>query len=362
LHSACADHPKHLPKIQKELSLAFASSSAGFLVKHLDRAGLRGPNMKSWYGYICLFYAAWLFLVAGAGYWQDALSHWHMAAVMAFGSVVAGSTPMGGGTVSFPVLVLLFHQSANLGRNFAMAIQALGMTSAMIFIFCRRVPVLRTMLAWGMAGAAVGLLIGTYSISPHLSGSSVKLLFASVWVNFGILTLLKNKEVCSLNRVPEIGGPRDILVAVSVGILGGIVNSIIGVGIEMVLYSVLVLRYRCDLKIAVPTSVSMGALTSILAIALHAWIGDIGKEVFYNWLAAAPIVVLGAPFGTYLVSIIPRIRTLYFVSALCVFQFIWTLSQVTPRFAEWIFVGVAVLSANLIFHLLYRLGKAKMGV
>jgi uncharacterized protein len=128
----------------------------------------------------------------------------------------------------------------------------------------------------------------------------------------------------------------------------------------MVLYSVLVLRYRCDLKIAVPTAVSMGALTSLLAIAVHALMGDIGTEVFYNWLAAAPIVVLGAPLGTYLVSIIPRIRTLYFVSLLCVFQFIWTVSQVMPGIGEWIFVAASILVANLIFHLLYRLGKDKL--
>ncbi len=340
--------------------MAIASSNAGFLMKHLERAGLRGPNMKPWYYYIGLFYLVWLILVAGLGYWQNALSHWYMAVVMTFGSVVAGSTPMGGGTVSFPVLVLLFHKSPNLGRNFAMAIQALGMTSAMIFIVCRRVPVLKTMLAWGTVGAAAGLVAGTYVIAPHLSSSVVKLLFASVWVNFGILTLVKNREVCSLNRAPDLRGARDALVALSVGVLGGIVNSIIGVGIEMVLYSVLVLRYRCDLKIAVPTSVSMGALTSILAIALHASIGDIGMEVFYNWLAAAPIVVLGAPLGTYLVSIIPRIRTLYFVSMLCVFQFIWTVSQVVPGIGEWIFVAASIFAANLVFHLLYRLGKAKM--
>jgi len=241
-----------------------------------------------------------------------------------------------------------------------MAIQALGMTSAMVFIFCRRVPVLKTMLAWGTVGAAVGLVAGTYVIAPHLSGSVVKLLFASVWVNFGILTLAKNREVCSLNRAPELNRVQDVLAALSVGVLGGIVNSIIGVGIEMVLYSVLVLRYRCDLKIAVPTSVSMGAITSVLAIVLHALIGDIGMEVYYNWLAAAPIVVLGAPLGTYLVSIIPRIRTLYFVSLLCVLQFVWTVSQVVPGVGEWIFVAVSILAANLIFHLLYRLGKAKL--
>ena len=103
----------------------------------------------------------------------------------------------------------------------------------------------------------------------------------------------------------------------------------------------------------------MGAVTSIMAIALHALIGDIGKEVFYNWMAAGPIVVLGAPLGAYLVSIIPRIRTLYFVSILCVFQFAWTLSQVAPKLEEWLFVAASVLVANAVFIFLYRLGRVK---
>jgi hypothetical protein len=103
----------------------------------------------------------------------------------------------------------------------------------------------------------------------------------------------------------------------------------------------------------------MGAITSLMAIALHAYMGDIGREVFYNWLAAGPIVVFGAPLGTYLVSIIPRIRTLYFVSILCVIQFVWILSQVVPRFGEWLFVVASILAANTIFHLLYKLGKSK---
>src|SRR5262249_49118812 len=106
-------------------------------------------------------------------------------------------------------------------------------------------------------------------------------------------------------------------------------------------------------------AVSMGAITSLMAISLHAVLGDIGSEVFYNWLAAAPIVVFGAPLGAYLVSVIPRIRTLYFVSVLCVLQFVWTLYQVAPKAGEWVFVAACLIAANLGFIVLYRSGKAR---
>ena len=55
-----------------------------------------------------VFYLAWLALVASGGHWAAMLEHWGIAVAMAGGSFVAGSTPMGGGTVGFPILVLLF--------------------------------------------------------------------------------------------------------------------------------------------------------------------------------------------------------------------------------------------------------------
>ena len=316
----------------------------------------RGPFMKYWFLFVGGFFLVYLFLVFGLNYWRIALDHWPMAIAMSLGSVVAGSTPMGGGSVGFPVLVLLLHQSASIGRNFGLACQALGMTSAMIFIICRRTAIQTRMLAWGMAGAAAGLVTGTFLVSPLLSGDTVKLLFSSVWMSFGVLTLARNREFCSLDRVPELGRNADIAIALGVGVLGGMITSLIGVGIEMVAYTVLVLRYRCDLKAAVPTAVSLGAMTSVMGIGLHGLMGDIGREPFYNWLAAAPIIVFGAPFGAYLVSVIPRIRTLYFVSVLCLVQFVWTLYQVSPSPGGWLFVTASLTFAGLCFYFLYRRG------
>ena len=202
-----------------------------------------------------------------------------------------------------------------------------------------------------------GRILGTFVIDPRLPQSVVKLLFSSVWVSFGILTLARNREICSLNRIPPLQHERDFLIAVCAGLLGGVINSIIGVGIEMVIYTILVLLYRCDLKVAVPTAVAMGALTSLMGIGLHGILGDVGREVFYNWLAAAPIVVLGAPLGAYLVSVIPRLRTLYFVSVLCLIQFVWTLYRVAPNQVEWLFVTASLLAANVAFYFLYKLGR-----
>ena len=316
--------------------------------------------MKYWFAYVAALYVAWLILAFGFGYWEQVKAHWPIALVMIFGSVVAGSTPMGGGTVAFPFLVLVFHQPPNLGRNFGLAIQALGMTSAMIFILCRRTPIQLRMLVWSSVGASAGLLIGTFWVAPLLPNTVIKLLFSCLWMSFAILTLAKNREFCALNTIPDIERKTAVRIGLVVGLAGGITTALIGVGIEMLLYTTLVLLFRCDLKAAVPTAVSAMAVASVMGIALHAVMGDIVPEVFYSWMACAPIVVFGAPFGAFLVSVIPRVRTLYFVSALCVVQFVWTLQQVAPGPKEWTLVVCGLTFAVVGFYLLYRLGKKRV--
>ena len=68
-----------------------------------------------WLLWLVLFYTVWSWLVFAHDRWSDVVEHWGIALAMAVGSYAAGSTPMGGGTVGFPILVLLFKESAELG-------------------------------------------------------------------------------------------------------------------------------------------------------------------------------------------------------------------------------------------------------
>src|SRR5262249_46643005 len=142
-----------------------------------------------------------------------------------------------------------------------------------------------------------------------------------------------------------------------VGITGGIIASLIGLGVEMALYTVLVLLYRCDLKIAVPTAVSAMAVTSVIGTGTHLWLGDISRDVVLQFLAASPLVLFGAPIGTYIVSVVPRLWTLYFVSFLCVVQFLWTLHGLKQTAGELTFVALAMGLAISVFYVMYRHGK-----
>lgn len=320
---------------------------------------LRHPFFRPWYIWLAVFYTVWAILNFGFDFWEQTKAHWPIGAAMALGSYVAGSTPMGGGTVGFPVLVLMFDLPASLGRNFGLAVQSIGMTSASIFILCRRTPIEVPMLLWSMVGGALGLVAGTFWVVPLLPDTNVKLAFACLWMSFGVLTIIKNREICGFNTKPAIPPVLSRNIGLIVGLTGGVATALTGVGIDMLLYTVLVLLFRTELKVAVPTSVMIMAALSMMGVALHWIIGDMDREVFYNWLAAAPVVILGAPMGAFFVSIIPRIRTLYFVSVLCIIQFVWTIYQVSPNADEWVFVTGHLIAASIGFVILYRMGKAR---
>ena len=168
---------------------------------HLARP--RKHYLWVWFIWLAVFYSIWAWLVFGRGQWPVAKAHWPMALSMALGSYVAGSTPMGGGTVGFPVLVLFFKMPATLGRDFSFAIQAIGMVSAAIFIIARRTPLAWSMLKGSMVGALVGLPLGIFFIAPFIPGLWIKLIFAVIWASFGVLHLYRLNEISSHEGMTE---------------------------------------------------------------------------------------------------------------------------------------------------------------
>jgi uncharacterized protein len=287
----------------------------------------RPPKHRLWIWGLWLlgFYAAWVWLVFGEGRWHVVQAHWPIALAMALGSYVAGSTPMGGGTIGFPILVLLFEMPATLGRDFSFAVQSIGMTSASIFILARRQPLAWSMLQGAMVGTLVGTPLGIFFLAPLVPELWIKVVFAVIWCSFGVLHLYRIGEIASHIGMTEFDERWDFRVGLALGVLSGTtVAAVTGVGIDMVLYAALVLLCRADLKIAIPTSVIIMAFTSVLGVVVKNLSTGLQPGTFDNWLAAAPIVALGAPLGVLVVNWIGRKPTLLFVAVLCVGQFVWT--------------------------------------
>lgn len=321
---------------------------------------MRRRPLILWVIWVLGFYAVWLWIVNEGRLWEEIAAHWGIAVSMAVGSYVAGATPMGGGTVGFPILVLFFNEPATLGRDFSFAVQSIGMTSATIFIFLRRQPVEWRMVRWAMVGSLVGTPLGILFVAPHVPNVLIMMTFAVVWASFGILHLLRLRDFVKHNGLAPVAKVFDRVTGLSVGFFAGLtVASITGVGIDMVLYCLLVLLCQADLKIAIPSSVVIMAFTSLIGVATKSLTGGLQPGVYENWLAAAPIVILGAPLGAFVVDHIGRSKTLYLVSVLCIGQFAWTLidkwSQIGIGGALAMTACVALLL--VVFNSLYKQGE-----
>lgn len=315
--------------------------------------------------WLVLFFAAWITTVLSLNLWPTVLSHWPIALAMAFGSYIAGSTPMGGGTVGFPVLVLLFGYSPQLGRDFAFAVQSIGMTSASIFILAARTPVAWKLLQWALPATLLATPIGVLLIAPHIPADLVKLLFSTLWAAFSLSTLTKLSKLRALNSTAHRSPAFDAATGITVGLLGGAcIASVTGVGIDMLIYMALVLLYRCDLRIAIPTSVLLMATTSLVGITTLLLTGRASDGLFGHWIAAAPVVAIGAPTGALVVSLIGRSFTLAVVSILCLGQFLWTCSELSQRLPGWVLLAasLATIAANWAFWQMLRWSERNDGL
>jgi hypothetical protein len=79
--------------------------------------------------------------------------------------------------------------------------------------------------------------------------------------------------------------------------------------------------------------------------------------VLEHWLAAAPIVVLGAPLGALAVSLLPRTATLGLVALLCLVQLAWICAQakLSPVGIAWVVAAALGLAGML--ELLHAQGR-----
>lgn len=317
-------------------------------------------------GWLVLVYVALGVLIVGGGHLGDAVANWPIAVAMAIGSYIAGSTPMGGGTIGFPVLVLIFDEPATIGRDFSFAIQAIGMTSASIYILARRLPIAWRVLAPAMLGSMVGTPLGAILIAPLVDDLLVKLLFAITWAGFGIAQLRLMRDLLEPEPLARPHPNFERAAGGVVGFFGGLlIASITGVGVDMLLFVILVLLFRVDARCAIASSVLLMTVTSIVGLSTNALAFGIPAEVWLNWYAAAPVVAIGAPLGALAASLIPRGITLGIVSTLCVVQFIAFCAA--ERISGWplaislIALATTTMAFSFIGHWGDRRGRTKPG-
>ncbi len=314
--------------------------------------------------WIALVYAGVLWLLPQAGGLAAVAAHWPVALVMVFGSFLAGSLPMGGGTVAFPLLVLVFGQPPAMGRDFSFAVQSLGMTSATLWVLAQRPALPWRFLGAAVTGAVLGVPLGLGCIAPLLPPLAVKCLFATAWAGFGVFHLYRTAALAAQQAPPQLGPNGGRVAGFAIGLLAGaLLSAVTGVGSDLAVYSALVLLGRSDLRLAIPSAILVMAATSIVGLCTQLGSGRMSGELLAPVLAAAPIVVLGAPLGARVIRRVGRKPTLRLVAGLCVLQFAWLClheaAALGPLGLALVLAGVAV--AVLVCEALRRAGLRGAG-
>jgi uncharacterized membrane protein YfcA len=191
----------------------------------------------------------------------DFLSQYlHDPVIMIPGVFVAGMTPEAGGAVAFPALSLFFEVDRALARDLSLMIQSIGMTSASVYVLThpqtgrRSFRVLTWLVPICCAGFVAGLCL-LESLAEHL----IYTIFLSLITAFAISYAMSERR--GGEAVPAVVAPMDRVLAGGTALIGCLAASLFGTGADVLLYTLIVARFRLQEKIA--TRVSLVLMTSV---------------------------------------------------------------------------------------------------
>ncbi|MDJ0687206.1 MAG: sulfite exporter TauE/SafE family protein [Xenococcaceae cyanobacterium MO_188.B32] len=249
----------------------------------------------------------WLTALGPATAIANFIAHWQVAVTMIFGSMVAGGTSMGGGAVAFPVLTKWLQVPPHDAKVFSLAIQSIGMGAASLTIVAMRTKVEWKFIRWVGLGSIPGIVLGSVFLAPILPPEAIKISFTMMVSSFAILLFALNRTRRARNFAIPTWRKRERVFSLGVGLIGGIISSLVGSGLDIFSFSVMVLLFGLCEKVSTPTSVILMAINAWTGFILHQYfIGDFIEPVRNYWLAAVPVVVVGAPTGAILCSLLKR--------------------------------------------------------
>lgn len=294
--------------------------------------------------------------------WSLFPDNYFMSITMAFGSFIAGATSEGGGAVAFPVMTMVFHIKPAIARDFSLMIQSVGMIAAGLTILWTRVPVVKSCLVWTSVGGVVGVFAGLEWLAPIIPPPFAKMLFTSTWLAFaGALWMINRAAEREVKDDHTIDTTRAKLLFLAIGIIGGVVTSITGSGVDILTFSLLVLVFRVSESVATPTSVVLMGLNALAGALYKGTLGGgLAPEAWNYWWVAVPVVVVGAPLGAQFIRSRSRLFIARFLIASILIQFVAALiiipqTPVLLSFSAAIFlVGLALFSG------MARLGQRRL--
>jgi len=285
---------------------------------------------------------------------------WATVLTMIFGSFIGGASPEGSAAVAYPVFTLLLKIAPPIARNFAFAIQSIGMTSASLFIIGMKLKVDWNYIIFVTVGGVFGLFLGTYYVVPYISPIQAKLFFVSLYLSFGIALWLQNRrpQRVVFDKIQNFqNADRGRLIIF--GLVGGIISSIFGTGINIFTFCLMTIYYRVSEKVATPSSVIIMTMETILGLFIHTQlIDDFQPEAFEIWLACVPFVAIFAPLGALVISKMPRRSIATLLYCILIVQFLGAMIVIKPSLVQFS-VCILILGCGTgLFGYLARIRKS----
>jgi len=143
------------------------------------------------------------------------------------------------------------------------------------------------------------------------------------------------------------------------GLVGGMISSIFGTGINIFSFCFMTIYYRINEKVAVPSSVIIMTIETLLGFFLHAGvIKDFQPLAFQIWLVCVPFVAFFAPLGAFVVNKVPRKTVATFLYIILIVQFFGAMWVIKPDVLE-LAMSLAVPFAGLV---MFAILSGKKGV
>ena len=249
----------------------------------------------------------WLTLSGPGVAMANLIANWEVAITMSFGSIVAGGTSMGGGAVAFPILTKVLHVPSHDAKVFSLAIQSVGMTAASLTILAMKTRVEWRFIRWASLGGIPGMILGSVFLAPVLPTDIIKFSFTMMIGSFAIALFSLNRQKRQRHLAVPYWGERERSLSLVAGFWGGIVSGLVGSGMDIFGFSMMVLLFGLCEKVSTPTSVILMAVNAVVGFILHlCFLGNFVAPVTHYWLAALPVVVIGAPTGAILCYLMKR--------------------------------------------------------
>ena len=308
------------------------------------------PIFKIWFIFALL---SWLILFNLLNDINFLLEHWYYPAIMVVGAFVAGVTPEGGGAVAFPVLNIFLNIDRTMARDFSLMVQSIGMTSASIYILSNKANTLRTYrpLLVFVPVAFIGFVLGM-QLLQQIPVYIIQALFLSLITSFALIYSIGAHRG---NRVKlDASTTSDKVWLLLMLLAGGMCASLFGTGADIILYTLLVTRFRLKEKIATHFSIILMASISVLGF-VYRYFYDQTLTTYQvqTWLCAFPVVLLMAPLGAY---VLHRINTEWMLKGIAVLNIgqLGYFLLVNPSLEKLIWASGFTIVLSLLFYTLLK--------